>query len=108
MIGKGYFPNRVTIQRRGTGADEIGQPVDAWVDVATVWANVRHAGGLEAIKAGANVSTVRASIRIRWRAGIDNGMRVTHGATVYDIKAVLPDEIGREYVDLVCETGAER
>ncbi|AGW94602.1 hypothetical protein N234_31640 [Ralstonia pickettii DTP0602] len=103
MIGKDTYPNRVTIQRRATGQDEIGQPVETWADVSTVWANIRHTSGMEAIKAGADVSIVRASIRIRWRTGIDAGMRVVHGATVYDIKAVLADEVGRKHVDLVCE-----
>lgn len=30
-------------------------------------------------------------------------MRVLHGETVYQIKAVLPDEARRDHVDLVCE-----
>ena len=46
---------------------------------------------------------MRASIRIRRRDDITAAMRVVHGAKVYDIKAVLPDEHGRGFLDLVCE-----
>lgn len=99
----GALTRRVTIQERGTGQDEIGQPIDAWMTVATVWADIRHTSGLEAVRGGAEVSTVKASIRIRYRAGIDAGMRVLHGDTVYEIRAVLPDTSGRVYCDLVCE-----
>lgn len=100
--------SRITIQQPGTDVDAIGQPADSWVNVATVWATIRHTSGLSAIKSGADVSIVRASIRINWRTGIDDSMRVLHGAKVYDIKAVLPDEAGRKHVDLVCETGGKR
>jgi head-tail adaptor len=30
-------------------------------------------------------------------------MRVLHGSTAFDIKAVLPDETRKTHVDLVCE-----
>lgn len=99
----GQLNRLVTIRRRKTGVDAIGQPIDTVEDVATVWANIRHTSGLEAIKGGAETSIVKASIRIRYRAGIDAGMRVLHGSTAYDIQAVLPDEIGRRHIDLACE-----
>ena len=100
----GLLRNRVTIQRRGAGENGWGEPdPDSWTDVVTVWANIRHQSGSESIKSDKPTSEVRASIRIRWRTGIDAGMRVVHGATVYGIEAVLPDVVGREHVDLVCK-----
>lgn len=74
-----------------------------WIDVCKPWANIKHLSGSEAIKADAETSTVRVSIRIRYRMGLDAGMRVVHGATVYAVKAVMPDEARREYLDLACE-----
>jgi SPP1 family predicted phage head-tail adaptor len=62
--------------------------------------------GLEAIKAGASVSVVQASIRVRYRAGITAGMRIVHNLQAYNITAVMPDVGGREYVDLVAEVVA--
>lgn len=99
----GTLNRKITIQRRVTGVDPIGQPIDTTEDIATVWANIRHTSGLEAIKGGAETSIVKASIRIRYRADIDASMTVLHGSKVYQIKAVLPDEAGRDYLDLVCE-----
>ena len=103
MLRAGQLNRRVTLQRRATGQDAAGQPVSSWQDVATVWASVLTQNGLESIKADRPVSQVKASIRIRWRTDIDAGLRAVLGATVYDIKAVLPDEIKRQHVDLVCE-----
>lgn len=99
----GTLNRKISIQRPSTTVDAIGQPVQGWTEVASVWADIRHQTGMEATKADAPVSTVRASVRIRYRTGLDAGMRVVHGDTVYSIKAVLPDAQYRAHVDLVCE-----
>lgn len=102
----GKLQSRITIQRLEDGQDEIGQPVQTWVDVATVWANIRYLSGVETVKSDAPVSVARASIRIRRRTDVHAAMRVVFGSTVFDILSVLPDEESRERLDLVCETGA--
>ena len=99
----GRLNRRVTLQSPSQSVDEIGQPIPGWTDVATVWADIRMKSGLESIKAGASVSVVQASIRIRYRAGVNAGMRVVHNLQAFNIVAVMPDVGGREYVDLVCE-----
>jgi SPP1 family predicted phage head-tail adaptor len=100
----GALRHRITIQKKGGGTNSWGEPdPDSWTDVVTVWANIRHQSGAESIKSDKPTSEVRASIRIRWRTGIDAGMRVVHGSNKYDIRAVLPDEVSRVHVDLVCE-----
>ena len=99
----GRLNRRCTLQAPGTATDELGQPIPGWTDVATVWGDIRMKSGLEAIKAGSPVSTVQASIRVRYRAGITAGMRIVHNLQAYNIVAVLPDVGGREYVDLVAE-----
>lgn len=100
-MSAGNLSSRVTIRQLVAGQDAIGQPVQTWSDVAKVWADIRHPSGLQAVKGDADVSLVKASIRIRKRAGIDAGMRVVRGADVYDIQAVLPVENGKVYLDLV-------
>lgn len=99
----GKLNRRVTIKQLTDGQDEIGQPVQTWADVAAVWAHVRHLSGVETIKADADTSSVKASIRIRRRTDVDAGMRVYLGAVVYEIKAVLPDEEAHDRLDLACE-----
>lgn len=103
MMQAGRLNRRCTLQAPGTTQDELGQPIPGWTDVATVWGDVRLRSGLESIKAGAVVSTVQASVRIRYRTGINAGMRVLVDSVPYEVLAVQPDVGGREYVDLVCE-----
>lgn len=99
----GRLNRRCTLQQPGTATDELGQPIPGWTDVATVWGDIRHLGGLEAIKAGAVTSSVRASIRIRYRADLDASMRVLADGRAYGIQAVMPDMRGRQYVDILAE-----
>lgn len=101
----GTLKDRITIERHTQAKDQWGSLIpgtEAWVEVAKVWASVLHKSGLGTIKADAEVSIVRASIRIRRRAGVDAGMRVLFDGNVYELKAVLPGPT-REYIDLVCE-----
>lgn len=103
MLQLGKLNRRVTLQSPPVTKDALGQPVPgAWVDVDTIWADIRGSTGLEAIKADAPTSSVQASVRIWHRAGVNAGMRlVKTDGTVYDIKAVL--ESDGTYLDLVCE-----
>ncbi|NDZ12045.1 head-tail adaptor protein [Variovorax sp. WS11] len=102
----GKLNRRVTIQQPGTVQDDIGEPVAGWVDVATVWANVRFLNGVETVKGDAPVSVARASIRVRRRTDVTAGMRAVLGSTIFDIRSVLDDQETRERIDLACETGA--
>ena len=96
----------VTVRQRSAGSDELGQPLESWADVCTVWAEIRHPSGVELIKAGAEVSVVRASIKVRRRTGITAAMQLVHGGRTYDIEAILPDEVDRLYMLLVCKVTA--
>ncbi len=99
----GPLSTRVVIQQQSTTPDALGQPALTWTTYTTLWADVKHTSGIEAIKAGAEASIVRASIRIRYNAGITSAMRVTHGSTTYNIRAVLPAVAGKQYTYRVCE-----
>ena len=99
----GLLSDRLELQERGGGTNDWGEPLpDDWITVARIWGSVRHLNGSESIKAGANTSTVKASIRVRRRAAVTAGCRILHGEKVYDIEAVLPDS-RRIYSDLICK-----
>jgi SPP1 family predicted phage head-tail adaptor len=99
----GKLQSKVETQDPSTGAITL-----TWSDFETgVRADIRYMGGLETLKADATTAIQRASIRIRYRAGVVASMRFveTDGAT-FDIKSISPDDTGKRELDLVCETGA--
>ena len=94
--------SKVVIKQPAAVQDAAGQPIPTWTTLATVWANIRSLNGLETIKGGAEASVAKASIRIPYRTDVTSAMRVVHGSTTYEIKAVLPDVAGKRHVDLAC------
>lgn len=103
MTTIGQLRDRIKIQRRTGGANEVGEPLpEAWEDFASLWACVRHPSGVESIRSGADTSVVKASARIRWRTDVNAGMRMVHLGQNYDIEAVLPG-LDRKFTDLSCK-----
>ncbi|MFM0315964.1 phage head closure protein [Paraburkholderia nemoris] len=101
----GKLRHRVTIQQRGPARDSAGQPSISWVDFDTVWADVRYLNGRQYLTSDAEANGATVSVRIRYRTDVTAVMRVLYGTAVFDILAVLPDEDGRDHVDLACNTG---
>lgn len=94
--------HRVTLLNRSTGRNAAGEKVDAWAELSSIWADVRFQTGAEVLRANAETSVVRVSIRIRARDDVDNGMRVRYLAKEYDIESALPDSINSQFMFLVC------
>lgn len=103
MLAAGKLVYKIRIEAPSAERDSFGQPVVGWTTVADTWADIRFGSGAEAIKAGAEISVTRASIRIRARSDITPAMRIVQGGTVYQLKAVPPGIPGRDYMDLVAE-----
>lgn len=105
------FDRLVRIEQPCEAKDSWGQPSLGWRPVATVWCNRRAPTGMGVISAemqagGTEVSRVQYSYRIRWRKGITAAMRVVDGDMILEIKQVVLDLAGQQYVDLVCALGA--
>ncbi|MFE1574319.1 phage head closure protein [Comamonas odontotermitis] len=102
MTTAGQLRDRIKIQKRTGGVNEVGEPLpDGWEDYVSLWANVRHQSGSEAIRSGADTSTVKASVRVRWRTDLTAGMQMIHLGQIYDIEASLPGS-DRVWTDLLC------
>jgi SPP1 family predicted phage head-tail adaptor len=94
--------HRITLLKRSPGQDSAGGLLKTWDDVATIWADVRFQSGAEVLRANAETSVVKASIRIRSRADVNTAMRARYQGIEYDIKSALPDA-DRQFMFLVCE-----
>lgn len=89
-------------ERDAAGQRKTGQ---AWVPVEPgMRGDVRHLRGLETLRADAEVSVLRASIRTWYRSDIDETMRVVHNGRTYAIKAPPLRNTDRRLMDLVCES----
>lgn len=89
----GGLDRRVTLQRFTTTEDEYGEPIAAWVDLATVFAEVRQQGGREYLAAETIMADRRVVFFIHWFPGLTVLDRVSYGGLIHNIKEVR--EIGR-------------
>lgn len=99
----GRLHHCVQLQRPAAGLTGLGHRPAGFELVQAVWADVRHTSGLEAVRSQAEVSAVRASIRIRRRTDVLATWRVVHGAATYEVLAVLQDDTSGKWTDLACE-----
>ena len=95
----GDLNQRVTIKRQ----TELGEVINVWLDLGTVWAAVEPLNGRELIAAQAAVSEVTLRVRMRYRADVKPSDQVQHGAKLYQITSVIdPRSQGAELV-LMCK-----
>ena len=89
----GTLDREITVQRFTTTVDDYGTPVQAWVDVATVRAQLVQQNTEEFIRGfGASDETV-VIFRIRWLDGLTNADRVVYGGRIHNLKEIK--ELGR-------------
>ena len=98
----GRLRHVITLQQRTLAQDAGGAMNPAWVDVATIRAEVRSPAGLERVQPGMEqtVATVTHQVRVRAReAVITPAMRVLWNGKALQIVAVLdPDNLGVQQV----------
>lgn len=103
----GKLRHRVRLQAFQKGRDpNTGAVIDAWVDVATVWASIEPLSAREFIQSSAMQAQVTARITIRYREGVTASMRILHRGRIYNIQGVLADkDSGLEYLTLPVSEG---
>lgn len=107
MISAGRLRHRVLIQNAVESQDPAsGAPITAWVDLATVFAEVVPSSVREFVAAQAIDSEVTTRITIRHRAGVTAKSRIIHRGQIYNVHGVLADPVsGLEYMTLPCSEG---
>lgn len=104
-MNAGALNQRITIQQRADGVDQLGQAATTWADVATVWAAAAPLRGREFFAAGQMQTEVSLRFKIRWRAGIESAMRVLWRGQAHDIVSVIDVGGARVELELMCLAG---
>lgn len=102
-MNPGALNQRVVLSRATFEQDEIGQMVEAWAPLATVWAAVEPQAGREFIAGGAGQSELTTKVRIRYRPGITSADRVSHNGKTYNIASVVDYRSARRELVLMCK-----
>lgn len=100
MIGK--LRHRITIQNLVIIKDNIGQELEEWQDIATIWASVEPLSGKEYFNAQQTNSKVSTKITIRYLSGVTSEMRIIFQKHTYNILSVINFEERNIYLQLLC------
>jgi SPP1 family predicted phage head-tail adaptor len=94
----GKLDRQLTIQRlTEVGRDGVNEPVMAWAEIATVWAQQRPDRGSERFAAAQVSGTSVMTFHIRYMADLSDQDRLLYEGKTYQIIAP-PREIGRRVV----------
>ena len=114
-VRPGRLRTQITIEQLAAGSPQqtaSGQPDTSWTTYATVMAEIQPTLGREFFAAQATLSEVNTKIRVRYMAGVTDGitaaMRINAGGVIYTIKAAINVEnLDREWL-LMCATGVNQ
>jgi SPP1 family predicted phage head-tail adaptor len=104
----GYLRHRIDIQvHEDTQDSNTGEVVVGWTTVySNVPAKIEPLSVREFMQSRADQSEISARITIRYKAGLNAGMRILHGSTVYNPAGFLADKkSGTEYLTIPCSQG---
>ena len=87
-IDPGRLNQRVTLQTRSAGTDAMGQAAEAWVNVATVWAQAMPLRGREFFAAAQVQQEHSVKFTLRWRDGVTLTSRLVWRGQAYDITGI--------------------
>ena len=104
FIDPGRFRRELTLSRLVPVPDGAGGYTESWTDEATLFAALEPVAE-RSVRAGQQaLEHVTHRVTMRFRAGVEAGMRFTAGARTFDIVTVHdPDESGRYLVATVRE-----
>ena len=108
----GQFLNTITIQARSTLLDGFGQESVSWVDLVTVYANIRPTARLmpERVAAMQTVPDLTHTVAVRYQASLlplvqATSWRIVYGSRIFNIfHARLIDEANR-FIVFECREG---
>lgn len=102
----GQMDQRITLQSPSASKDALGQRVETWADVATVWARAQPLRGREFFAAGQMQSEAAVKFTVRWRDDVSGRMRVLWRGVPHAIVAEPMDVDGKRVeLELMCAAG---
>lgn len=86
-MNPGLFRHKMTFQYYTETENSMGDVVQTWQDVKTVWAMIKTVQGREFIQAAAVQGETTTRFVIRYTKGITSDMRILYDGRTFEISA---------------------
>ena len=101
----GKLRQRIILQQPAAGSNAIGEVINTWADVATVWSAIEPATGSWYYAGQQAESKVDGRVRIRYRADVLPTWRIKFGDRYLSIVSILnPQERNKELTLMYLES----
>lgn len=106
FVDPGMLRTELTLERAIPAGDGAGGHAENWREVATLFGRIEPMRADSRFGAGQTLETVTHCITLRFRDGVESGMRFVKGSRKFEIVTVHdPDETGRYLVCRAREAG---
>jgi SPP1 family predicted phage head-tail adaptor len=102
----GDLDKRIVIQYPTRTPDGMGGFTVAWVDAATVWAAFWPVGATETIQASQATMTITHRIRMRYRAVLKSGWRISYAGRYFNVVSIIDPNMAHQWLDVMCKEAA--
>src|ERR1700749_268358 len=102
----GTLRKQVTIQAETSVTDDAGGYELGWVDITTVWAEIKPLRGTKVLTADHLEGHVTHSVLMRHRGDITIDMRLVYGSRLFNIHAAINIDERNQWTELLVEEGA--
>ncbi len=99
----GDLRHRITFQREVKTPDGHKGHTVAWQDLITCWASVEPLSGREYFSSHQISAAVTHRVKIRYREGLIETMRIKHRERVLAIESILDLKERREILEILCK-----
>lgn len=107
MPNAGKFDQPIIIETPVVTRSAIGEETRSWAVFARPHADITTVRGAEFVAAMQAQYRMDIKVRVRWRAGINNMMRIVWRGQPYAIVAVMDGGPRKRYVEMMCSSGVE-
>jgi SPP1 family predicted phage head-tail adaptor len=97
----GELRQRIKLESKTVTRNAFGEEVATWATLATVWAKIETVNGVETIAQQQAAALLTHKITIRVYAALQPVMRVNWNSRLFDVQAVLDDNLHRQ-MQLLC------
>ena len=94
----GELRQRITIEQNTPTRDTFSAEVPHWSTFATLWAKIETVSGAETIEQQQATARLTHQMTIRYYPGIAPAMRVSWSGRLFDIQAVIDDNVKHQTI----------
>ena len=102
----GDLDKRIVLQYSTRVPDGMGGFAVTWVDAATVWAAIWPVSASETIQAAQATMTITHRIRIRYRAVLRAGWRISYAGRYFNVVSIIDPDTAHRWLDLMVKEAA--